>query len=175
MKPAVHESELTIVNPVAELSDLFEKMYREHEQLKEKLNKLYLRSRAVGANHRIHNWYAALTSLRKEVDQFVEDLEAHAEWEERQIFPLVCLHTGRSIGIFHIVEQEHEIAQLYLDDFLAEMDLVQKNYIGTVQAHDLASYLLQAYYILNEHFRKEEELVMPFIDKILEDTAVFYS
>lgn len=161
-------------HPVTELGELFEQLTVEHEQLKKQLQTLYIRARAVGANHRVHNWHAALTSLRKEVDRFLKSLDEHSEWEEEIIFPLVCLHSGKSISIFYVIEQEHEIAKQYIEDFLAEMDIVQ-DHIGSVQAHELAACLLQALYILNEHFRKEEELIIPFTEKMLVDMEQFFS
>lgn len=175
MKSPYSQADVAVtMHPALELHHLFEQLKKEHVRLKQELRVLHERAKTVGMNFRIRNWHTTLKQLNEEVLRFNKELDRHSEWEEKEIFPLVTLHTGKSIGPFAALEQEHEIAKQYIDDFVKEMELVQ-DYVGSVQAYELASCLLQASYILNEHFRKEEELIYPFTDKMLEDTEQFFS
>ena len=156
-----------------ELDTAIEQLQEEHLFLKDKLLNFYSQTQMIGADQTVHNWMDKLRDLKMQVLHFRKQLNKHAAWEEKDVFPCVAMYTGREMGVLAVMEQEHELAEQYIQAYLQSMDRAVAP-IDYQEAKNMASYLLQAYLILVDHFRKEEEYIFPLAEQMLTEAERFF-
>ncbi|WP_313999500.1 hemerythrin domain-containing protein [uncultured Paenibacillus sp.] len=155
------------------------RLKEEHDRLNEQVKVLYTDALEAGRETDADTALRLLGGLRERTVAFALQLEAHSEWEEREMFPLVSdyFHKRTVPSItpsFWVMEKDHELALLFIGTFMeltednvpaARIDLIRQ----------AASNMVQACLILQEHFRLEEELIFPLADEMLTDIDYFYS
>ncbi|NOU91770.1 hemerythrin domain-containing protein [Paenibacillus sp. LMG 31456] len=154
----------TIGHPLYELNEAVQRLEEEHVFLQEQLSELYGKAKAIGLNEDVINWGGALRDLRNNAAAFQRDLEGHMNWEEEAMFPMIAWYFGEELQQFTLMEQEHELAELFIDAYLEAVEGIVKPVDG-MEAREMASYLLQAHAILNNHFRKEKEIITAMTDR----------
>ncbi|WP_284637925.1 hemerythrin domain-containing protein [Paenibacillus silviterrae] len=144
--------------PMQELNDSIQHLQDEHTLLQQQLLELYGMAEAIGWDEDVINWIGSLKDLKLKVTHFMETLHQHSVWEENTLFPMVAWYFGETMDEFTQMEQEHEIAEQYIAAFL---DAAERMFqiVPRSEARLMASYLLQAYDVLYQHFYKEEELL----------------
>lgn len=162
------------LDPIGDFKEALEQLAREHADLKEKLVRIYHEALGIGNDPSIEHWGSQLHSLRVKVEAFMAELEEHSEWEERNLFPIVAMYTGKDIGPAMVMEQEHYLAVQYVHAYYSSMDGVVFP-VASTQAREIITFLLQMYFILTDHFQKEEEWIFPIAELMLRDIELFYS
>lgn len=154
----------SIGHPLYELNEAVQKLEDEHTLLQEGLTELYEAAEAIGRDEDIVNWVEALREIKRKAASFQKELEAHSTWEEEIMFPMIAWYFNEELEQFTLMEQEHELAEQFIHAFLEAVDGIVKP-VFREEARLMASYLLQAYPILNHHFRKEQEIITAMADR----------
>lgn len=162
------------VDTVHALSGGIEKLREEHIFLKEKLMEFYGMAKAIGLDEDVINWSNSLENLRKKIIAFVAEMDDHSIWEDTVLFPMVAEYTGKDMGPVSVMEYEHELSKQHIERFLAAVGQLQVP-INCETAKETASYLLQAYVILSDHFQKEEDILFPIAEQMLADMEQFFA
>lgn len=144
-----------------ELCPPLKQLKREHGPLNERKNVLFVEAKKIG-NDEEKEVDQALQSLRENVQQFFQQLELHSRREEEVLFPMVARYVGKDVGPIAVMEYEHDQAKEHIMTFLKKTES-----INVSEAKDLASYVINAYTILTDHFAKEEQVLFPMAEKLL--------
>lgn len=147
-----------------QLNDAIGQVKEQHLRLSAGLQRIYEEICAVRNATNEEAIAQAAQRLRTTVRLFKEQLDAHAAWEESELFPLAKWYFGNDMDVFTLLEQEHELAAHYFEAFLADADPLPRP-IGHEEALRLTSYTLQAYALLKNHFNEEEEMLFAFADR----------
>ncbi len=164
-----HEPELPLTAPEGiqlseRLNDALARVKKEHAGLQEGLKKLYRDACAVRGENDPRLIADKLDVLIGTAQAYKMSLAEHSQWEENELFPLAVWYFGNDMDVFTLMEQEHEMAEHYIDAFLVQVEQTPQplDHEGAVR---LASYLLQAYALLRNHFKEEEEILDAFADQ----------
>jgi regulator of cell morphogenesis and NO signaling len=154
-------------HPFHQLFGSIGRLQEEHVVLEAGLLELNGMAKAIKFKVASANLTEVIYDLRHKVVAYKKELSAHSSWEEKELFPLINAFFNENPGAFALIEQEHELAEQYIDAFLVAVD----KSIGSLnqkEAEDTATYLLLAYNILADHFKKEEDIVASLADDINE-------
>ena len=152
-------SSATLCQPLAQLK-------REHGPLREQMDAFAREAADIGIDREIADWSGPLAALKQKVDAFVRELDPHSEREEGTLFPLMARYIGRETGPIAVMEYEHEQAKHFLKQFQDAVERA-KEPVDAAQAQHIASYAIQAHAILSDHFMKEENVLFPMAENML--------
>jgi iron-sulfur cluster repair protein YtfE (RIC family) len=145
------------LQPLARLYFSIERLKEEHALLQEELRELYRLTRLITRKENdTLQWTGTLRDLRRLAAEFQADLDKHAQWEETELFPLVSVYFDAGLEELMLMEQEHELAEHFIDAFA---EAAKRAPVRRFDGREMAMYLKQAYQILTEHFRHEEEVL----------------
>jgi regulator of cell morphogenesis and NO signaling len=147
------------------LFGLIGRLQEEHIVLEADLLDLYGIARAIEFKEVKTNWSEVIRDLKSKVVDYQKELTAHSSWEEGELFPLINAYFNENPGDFALLEQEHELAEQYLDAFHAATDKM----IGKLNQEDAkhaSNYLLLAFNILVNHFKRDEDTVEALADTV---------
>lgn len=113
-------------------------------------------------------WENEIGQLLQMETKFKEELEAHSEKEEQGIFPLLGKHIGTEFGPIAVMEFEHREAKRLLGMF-EELALRITPELTKSQTTTVVSPLIQACQILFDHFVKEENILFPMAENVLNE------
>lgn len=150
--------------PLYRLNEAATRLQEEHIVLEAELLELYGIAKAVCHSRENANWSDVIAKLRDQTAAFMKKLHSHSNWEEHELFPLVETYLDEAPGSLQEIEQEHELAEQYIEAFFDAAGRL----LPPVRRHDAvetASFLLQAYGILAGHFKKEEEILFAIADR----------
>ncbi|RXT06301.1 hemerythrin domain-containing protein [Ammoniphilus sp. CFH 90114] len=140
-------------------------LYKEHTPLRKQMEEFNTLAkdlqRIEEGSTRAEMW----RELIRKVEAFEKDLTPHSEIEEGALFPLLAHYIGRETGPIAVMEYEHDQAKGYLKAFLEEAS----KSVDDMKRNELASYAIQTYIILSDHFSKEENILFPMAEKFLTD------
>ncbi|MFB6365455.1 hemerythrin domain-containing protein [Paenibacillus elgii] len=158
--------------------DAVDRLKEEHDALKIRLSAVQAKAQSVGKMKTVPEAMALLQQLREEITDFRTELDRHATWEERELFPLLCNYFNKYSGpsmmpSFWVMEKDHELAETFIDSFIESVDRLS---LPTREAiRETSSHLIQACLILNEHLNLEEDIVYPMAEQILDDIDSLFS
>ncbi|WP_339173693.1 hemerythrin domain-containing protein [Anoxybacillus sp. FSL W8-1294] len=144
-----------------ELCPPLQRLKEEHEPLNEKKYALFVAAQKI-YNGEEENVLEALVRLRENVQQFLQELDPHSRREEDVLFPMMARYIGRESGPIAVMEYEHHEAKENISTFLKKTETIDIH-----EARELASYVMNAYMILTDHFTKEECVLFPMAEKLL--------
>jgi hemerythrin-like domain-containing protein len=150
---------VTLCEPLAKLK-------REHGPLREQMDAIAREAAEIGTDQDKNDWRQQLAKLKKRTEHFIGELDPHSEREEETLFPLLAKYIGREVGPIAVMEYEHELAKHHLSTFMEAMDQ-EKGAVDATRAKEIASYLLQAHSVLTDHFMKEENVLFPMAENML--------
>ncbi|MBB6671758.1 hemerythrin domain-containing protein [Cohnella nanjingensis] len=135
----------------------------EHEALRDRLLELCRMMKWNPANYDYPDWEAHHLAVREKFIPFMRDWLRHLAMERRTVYPVartaIC---GGRIGPVSVLEQDERIAGQFYDAYLQAAG-------RDASPEDALSHLLQVLIIVAEHFRVEEELVMPAAERLMEE------
>ncbi|KRF44136.1 hemerythrin domain-containing protein [Paenibacillus sp. Soil787] len=162
-----------------ELAFATDRLRVEHEELREIVRMLETSAKELILLDDSVKGIQLVQELRKQTDQFVNELERHAEWEDQELFPFLLTYFHRQsapsmMPSFWVLEKDHQLGMSFIQSFQEAVieitPLVVKKRLAETAAH-----LLQACLILNDHFTMEEQLIFPLMEKVLTDLESFFS
>jgi regulator of cell morphogenesis and NO signaling len=151
--------QVTLCEPLAQLK-------REHGPLMEQMDAFAREATEIGMDQEKTDWRPQLAKLKEKVDAFVRELDPHSEREEGTLFPLMAKYIGRQVGPIAVMEYEHDTAKQNLKKFGEAMEQVEGP-VDAARAKEIVSYALQAHAVLTDHFMKEEHVLFPMAENML--------
>ncbi|MBB6636801.1 hemerythrin domain-containing protein [Cohnella thailandensis] len=151
-------------HPLNRLNEAIDHLKEEHALLQEALQEVYEKACAIRQEEDLHLLNYKLRTLRFTVMEFKKVLSEHSKWEETELFPMAAWYFGNDMEVFTIMEHEHDQAERRIDAFL-RLANEKPIPVGHADAMQMASQLLQAYAVLKNHFKEEEEILVAFADR----------
>ncbi|WP_260871624.1 hemerythrin domain-containing protein [Bacillus sp. X1(2014)] len=149
--------------PQAELSKGLKQLKGEHSPLLKQLDDMYELTQKIDQEIDIETNFSALITSVKE---FKAALDPHSEREEGVLFPMMGVYIGTTSGPIAVMEYEHDQAKSKIGEFLRNAE----NKPRSIEEKKKAAQLVQsAYFILTEHFSKEENVLFPMAERMLTD------
>ncbi|MFE5324349.1 hemerythrin domain-containing protein [Paenibacillus sp. NPDC056579] len=168
MKPQMHQNTFTTLgHPLYEFNAAVQRLQEEHVLLDEALTELYAMAKAIGLADDSVDWARVLHVLRDKTIVFQQDLDAHAKWEAETMFPMAAWYFGDEANVLELyseMEQEHVIADQFIAAFVTRVERIVLP-VASLEAKELASYLMQACAVLKHHFRQEEDMIEALADR----------
>lgn len=153
-----------------ELSAPLQQLQDEHVLLRAAMNRFYEISEDLEyeAGPAVRDLFS---QLHEQVAAFAKILKAHSRREEEALFPLVSRHLKADDRTIETMEFEHEKAEQHLRDFLEEADRAGAA-IAEGDAKSAAISAVQAHATLTQHFAKEEKMLFPLAQSLLQPAEV---
>ncbi|MFE8703568.1 hemerythrin domain-containing protein [Cytobacillus sp. FJAT-54145] len=151
-----------IGNQDIELSKGLRQLKEEHPSLLKQLENLLFTCNRIDANDEREE---AFTSLIDQVKAFFHELEPHSEREEGVLFPMMETYIGKEMGPIAVMEYEHDQAKECIGTFLKATN--NKSEFTNEEIIKYSHVIKNAYYILVDHFAKEENILFPMAEKLL--------
>lgn len=149
---------VTLCAPLQQLKD-------EHGPLRAQMEAYYIKAQEIdGAS----DYRAFIEDLAVLVRGFEANLAPHSEREEGVLFPMMGKYIGREAGPIAVMEYEHDEAKKNLKTFLDKMEQLPET-LEKDEAKEIASYAVNAYLTLSEHFMKEENVLFPMAERMLNE------
>jgi regulator of cell morphogenesis and NO signaling len=150
--------------PSAELtSQGLKQLKGEHPPLLAQLEVLYSLTQSIDQEAEIESNFVQLVKMTEE---FKNNLDPHSEREEGVLFPMLGAYIGTTSGPIAVMEYEHDQAKENINAFLAGGDFSQSS---PEELKKRAQLVQNAYFILTEHFAKEENVLFPLAERMLSD------
>lgn len=149
--------------PPVELSEGLAQLKREHPPLLAQLEGLYSLTQKIDQEIHIEENFTELHALVKE---FKGALDPHSEKEEGVLFPMMGVYIGTTSGPIAVMEYEHDQAKANIGSFLERSQTLPTS---TAELKSLAELIQNAYFILTDHFAKEENVLFPMAERMLTD------
>lgn len=147
----------------AELSVGLNQLKREHPPLLAQLEGLYQLTQQIEQGLGVEEKFAV---LKAKVSQFKDELDPHSEREEGVLFPMMGVYIGTTSGPIAVMEYEHDQAKGQIGTFLEK---AESSNLTTKEMQKLSELIKNAYFILAEHFSKEENILFPMAERMLTD------
>jgi regulator of cell morphogenesis and NO signaling len=144
-----------------ELSKGLHQLKSEHPRLLAQLECLFNLTKQIEAD----SGEETFGELISKVKEFKAALDPHSEREEGVLFPMMGAYIGTTSGPIAVMEYDHDQAKAKIHEFLEKADSSE----AEGEKKNLASLIKHAYYILTEHFAKEENVLFPMAERMLSD------
>ncbi|MEH7107087.1 hemerythrin domain-containing protein [Bacillus sp. JJ1764] len=148
--------------PDIELSKGLKQLKEEHPPLLAQLEELFQLTQRIEQEKDIDPNFELLNA---KVQQFKADLDPHSEREEGVLFPMLGVYIGTTSGPIAVMEYEHDQAKANIKAFLEGAT----NGETSEEKKELGQLVKNAYFILTEHFAKEENVLFPMAQRMLTD------
>ncbi|WHZ04651.1 hemerythrin domain-containing protein [Neobacillus sp. YX16] len=149
------------MSPV-ELSKGLNQLKSEHPPLLAQLEGLFKLTKQIEEDSTSENTFEELIN---KVNEFKAALDPHSEREEGVLFPMMGVYIGTASGPIAVMEYEHDQAKAKIHEFLEKAACTQTD----EEKKKSAELVKNAYYILTEHFAKEENVLFPMAEHMLSD------
>ncbi len=146
-----------------ELSEGLARLKSEHPPLRAQMEGLYDLTQKINQENEIEENF---NKLIQKVIEFKNDLEPHSEREEGVLFPMMGVYIGTTSGPIAVMEYEHDQAKTNIAAFL---DQAEAGESSPQEKKKLAELIQNAYFILTDHFSKEENVLFPMAERMLSD------
>lgn len=113
-------------------------------------------------------WNSEIEKLKQAELAFKHELEIHSDKEEQGLFPLLGAHIGTQFGPIAVMEYEHNEAKRLLALF-EEQASNGETELTKEQAVLVVNPLVQACQVLFDHFMKEENVLFPMAENVLNE------
>ena len=156
--------------PLVELSEGLKQLKSKHPPLLEQLEGLFELTKQIDLETDVDHPFSELIT---KVKQFKAALDPHSEREEGVLFPMMGVYIGTTSGPIAVMEYEHDQAKSNINVFLTK---AEAGNASTDEKKKLAEFIHNAYFILTEHFSKEENVLFPMAERMLtneEKTELF--
>ncbi|MDN3014961.1 hemerythrin domain-containing protein [Paenibacillus sp. BSR1-1] len=147
----------------AELSEGLKQLKGEHPPLLAQLEGLYTLTQKIDQEIELEMNFNELIT---KVNEFKAALDPHSEREEGILFPMMGAYIGTTSGPIAVMEYEHDQAKANIKEFLEKSLNVPSTFS---EMKTLAELIQNAYFILTEHFTKEENVLFPMAERMLSD------
>lgn len=141
------------------------RLKQEHVALRQKMD-AYFKRISTFQETAFTDVTAELQRIAEGVQAFAEELHPHSEREEKALFPVMANYIGREFGPIAVMEYEHEQGKLHLQQFHDHMQQIGGS-VTREQAQAVLRHAADAYHVLRDHFTKEETVLFPMAERML--------
>ncbi|WP_123040372.1 hypothetical protein [Cohnella candidum] len=151
--------------PLLDLVLTYDQWKEEHDSLHRRLLDLCRFMKWNPVRDEMEDWEDHHQEVRKAFIPFMLDWQRHLSREVRTIYPFAKSATcaGR-IGPVGVLEQDGTIAAQYYETYLKAVE-------AGAPAEEALPHLLQVLMIVAEHFRIEDETVVPATEQLMNEIA----
>lgn len=147
--------------PLLELYLTYDQWKEEHDGLHARLTELCRHMRWNPNNYDYSDWDSHHRLVRAAFIPFMEDWQRHVQRERTTIYPFA--KPAIRIGPVSVLEEERFVKSFY-EDYLRSCE-------DGAEPEDSLSRLMQVLLIVAEHFRIEDETILPVTEKLMEEIA----
>lgn len=147
--------------PPVEFSKGLKQLKSEHPPLLTQLENLFQLTQLIDQEMDTEKNF---NELKMKVEYFKAELDPHSEREEGVLFPMMGVYIGTTAGPIAVMEYEHDQAKSQIKAFL---DKSVNGALTVEEMKQLAELIKNAYYILTDHFAKEENVLFPMAERML--------
>lgn len=144
-----------------ELSGGLARLKGEHPALRAQMEELYSLTQKMDQEIDVE---ANFIELIIKVKEFKGALDPHSEREEAVLFPMMGVYIGTASGPIAVMEYEHDQAKSNIGAFLQKAEVSESI---NEEKKKLAELVQNAYFILTDHFNKEENVLFPMAERML--------
>jgi hemerythrin-like domain-containing protein len=147
--------------PPVELSNGLKQLKSEHPPLLTQLENLFQLTQLIDQEMDTEKNF---NELIMKVEYLKAELDPHSEREEGVLFPMMAVYIGTTSGPIAVMEYEHDQAKSQIKAFL------DKSVNGELTVEEMkqsAELIKNAYFILSDHFAKEENVLFPMAERML--------
>lgn len=110
----------------------------------------------------------ALMALKKKMIAFIEPLKSHTDKEEDYVFKALAKYVGDEQGPVRATQDEHQEIDAYVGHFLHHIrgDISE---FSLQDMKDIVSDAGEAFEVITFHMIKEESIIFPMVEDILEE------
>jgi hemerythrin-like domain-containing protein len=147
--------------PPVELSKGLKQLKGEHPPLLTQLENLFQLTQLIDQEMDTEKNF---NELIMKVEYLKAELDPHSEREEGVLFPMMAVYIGTTSGPIAVMEYEHDQAKSQIKAFL------DKSVNGELTVEEMkqsAELIKNAYFILSDHFAKEENVLFPMAERML--------
>ncbi|TVY01971.1 hemerythrin domain-containing protein [Cohnella terricola] len=137
---------------------------QEHELLSEELREIYEQACTIRRGQDAKRLNREIRQLGDSVKHFLKHWTAHTQWEDDELFPSAASVLGAEPDLFSLMEHEYELAEQYIQAFTQLLEKAAAP-IDQEEARKMTTYLIQAYAVLSNRFREEEEIMLELTDR----------
>jgi hemerythrin-like domain-containing protein len=152
-----------VTSPLFELYLRYDQWKEEHDDLHDRLRELCNLMRWNPGNFDYPFWGTHHRNVHDKFVAFMEDWQKHLAQEQEIIYPIaraaIC---GGRMGPAAVLEQEDAIAKQFYEAYLQAVEKVDS-------PEDCLSLLLQVLMIIAEHFRVEDETLVPAVERLMDE------
>lgn len=143
-----------------QLCSALEHLKEEHGPLRKQMEEIHALAKGVYNASPSEDQLAFLQTLHQKVLEFESALTLHSEKEEGLLFPMMIRYLGHGGGPIAVMEYEHEQAKGYINIFLEQTSDMGET-VSEAMFAEMAANVINVYQILSNHFKKEEEVLFP--------------
>jgi hemerythrin-like domain-containing protein len=144
-----------------DLSEGLARLKGEHPALRAQMERLYSLTQKIDQEIDVEaNFYELIIKVK----EFKAALDPHSEREEGVLFPMMGVYIGTTSGPIAVMEYEHDQAKSKIGAFLQNAEVGEST---TEEKKKLAELVQNAYFILIDHFNKEENVLFPMAERML--------
>jgi regulator of cell morphogenesis and NO signaling len=147
-------------------SAAIQQLFHEHPPLRQQMEQLVHQAQQL-VERSGEQAVAEIQQLAEQESQFMRELEVHSEKEEQGLFPMLGRYIGTETGPIAVMEYEHSEAKRNLAEFERQVSQL-KEPLTTEQLQAITAPLVRGCQILFEHFMKEENVLFPMAEKMLQ-------
>ncbi|MDQ0339115.1 hemerythrin-like domain-containing protein [Caldalkalibacillus uzonensis] len=149
------------------LSAPLQQLKEEHVSLRKAMDAFYATAqRIVPGSTDDTDLRKQFNTLHDQIASFTKQLKLHSKKEDDGLFPMMAKYIGRESGPIAVMEYEHQQAEQYLNRFLEGTEEA-KPQNNKDQIKSITQFAIEAYFILTEHFIKEENVLFPMAENML--------
>ena len=151
--------------PLLELYLTYDQWKDEHDSLHARLMELCRCVRWNPNNYDFPNWDTHHRLVRAAFIPFMQEWQTHVQRERLTIYPFaesaIC---GSRMGPVSVLEEEDRIVEQFYEDYLRTSE-------EGASPEDSLTRLMQILLIVAEHFRVEDETILPITERLMEELA----
>lgn len=150
-------------SPLLDLYLSYDQWKEEHDALRDKLNKLCVKMRWNPGNFDYPYWGTHLRQVHEDFMPFMEEWQTHLDKERTIVYP-IAKYSGKGgrMGQVSVLEQDDRIALQFYESYLLSLESGEP-------AEESLTRLLQTLIIISEHFRVEDETIVPAAERLMEE------
>jgi uncharacterized protein (UPF0335 family) len=149
--------------PLNQFNEAIDRLQEEHVLLESDLFEIYGMTKGIDHRNNPAHWKETIMDLKPKMVTFKQELQAHSEWEEAELFIMINKYFEEVPGMYALIEKEHELAIQSIDAAIAAINKLagSVNQIGETK---IGTYLLLAHHCLAAHFKNEEHIISSLVD-----------
>jgi hemerythrin-like domain-containing protein len=144
-----------------ELCEGLKQLKDEHPPLLNKLDEILKRCKSIERAFEQEQF----SHLINDVLLFKDELEPHSEREEGVLFKMMEAYIGKEMGPLAVMEYEHDQAKGCIGKFIENTK--QDRPFSKEEMMENVELIKNAYFILVDHFAKEEKVLFPMAENLL--------